>query len=73
MTGKLEMHMATATEEGGAELEKLMNKRTGFQVNLSPNEKKRIKAAAGETPLAEWIRETALREADKITGHTEPA
>lgn len=68
---KLEMQMAT--DGGDAELENLMNKRTGFQLNLSPNEKKRLKAAAGTTPLAQWIRDIALREADKITGHTEPA
>lgn len=53
-----------AVELSREDMEKAMNRRTGFQINLSIREKERLKAAAGEQPLAEWIRECALRAAD---------
>lgn len=51
-------------EPTAAALLAILNRRTGFLLHLSPDEKARLKAAAGDQPLAAWIREVALEAAE---------
>lgn len=44
---------------------RLVNKRTGFLLHLSEAEKAVLRAAAGDQPLAAWIRETCLEVASR--------
>jgi hypothetical protein len=47
------------------EIQRLLNRRTGFLLHLSEEEKALMRLAAGEKPLAAWIREVALEAASK--------
>lgn len=42
---------------------RLVNRRTGFLIQLSETEKATLRAAAGDEPLSAWIRETCLTAA----------
>lgn len=52
-------------EANTAALLAILKRRSGFLIHLSPEEKAKLKAAAGRQALAAWIREVALEAAEK--------